>query len=200
MGFPFVDETVTGTFGTATPAESLTEMTKSPVPPAVTVVGPVAVTAVPLTATVPVAETVPAVAVIVIVRLVRSPDVLSVAVALPLASVIADTPLSAPEFAEKVTGTAGMVLLLAFLTTAVTVTSVPLAPDEGNSGVLNSKETVVGVVVVEPLLPATTPGDPPPPPHEASMNAAKPVTPTRATFRKIFVIEPNFMFIPVFIS
>nr|WP_292934290.1 hypothetical protein [Noviherbaspirillum sp.] len=194
IGLPFVEEIVTGTFGTATPAESFTEITKSPVPPDVTVVGPVAVTAVPLTVTVPVVETFPAFAVIVIVRLARSPDVLSLAVAFPLVSVAADTSLKAPELAEKVTGTDGIVLLLAFFTSAVMVTSVPVAPADGNSGVLNSNDTDVAVVDVEPPLPATVPGDPPPPPQATNMIAASPVTPIWTAFRKIFVIEPNFIF------
>ncbi|HJV73843.1 MAG TPA: hypothetical protein VJ654_06460 [Noviherbaspirillum sp.] len=194
IGFPFAEEIVTGTLATATPAESFTEITKSPAPPEVTVVGPVAVTAVPLTATVPVEETLPAFAVIVMLRLVLSPEVLRVAVAFPLASVELETLLRAPELAEKVTGVEAIVLLLAFFMTAVTVTSVPLAPDDGNSGVLNSKETDVGVVLVEPLLPATVPGDPPPPPQATNTIAASPVTPIWTAFRKIFVIEPNFIF------
>ena len=73
------------------------------------------------TATGTVAENVPVAAVTVMLRIVLSPAVLSVAVTCPLASVVAEPGVMPPELVEKVTVTFGSSALLAARTKAVMV-------------------------------------------------------------------------------
>jgi hypothetical protein len=84
--------------------ESAREMLNVPGPlPRIRLEGPVRVNDVPTTATVTVTGVDPTVAVTVIVRLVWSAGVVSVAVADPFTSVTADAGVMAPELAEKET-------------------------------------------------------------------------------------------------
>ena len=135
------------------------------------------VNCVPVTVTATVALEVPAEAVTVMVRLLWSPAVVSVAAAWPLLSLVpAVTPVWVvvgaipPELAEKDTATPGSSLLLASRTTAVMVALV--APLDGICGALvvnpivtwlDTTETVAvldtepDVAVIVIVVPAVTP-------------------------------------------
>jgi hypothetical protein len=105
------------------------------------------------TCTVAVAVLAPAVAVTVIVRSVGSPAVLSVAVAAPETSDVAEAGATPPEVALKDTGTLSRRALLASRTYAVIVAE--LDPSDGMVEVLETSvnaATVATVPTVPPLL------------------------------------------------
>jgi len=124
---------------------------------------PVAVTVVPVTATVPLAVTPSPLAVTLMVRLVGLPFVPSVTVAKPLALVVAEAPpTKMPESEVKVTGTPANALLFWSTKTAVKVTSVLANPLDGKVGELSNSE-IEGFVAAPPVtITEVVPVAPPP--------------------------------------